>query len=151
MEMQHAVTCACGHDQVVSLVSLSLQVREDILAVLRRSLCPACQRIARYEAALACTQRAGLLPLQAPSPEQTALAEIVRASLWGLLCPCRADGPCSQALAILFNRHVHASFWLALRGWPLYRLTADLVEDVFLALLQPQQLSASGERVGESL
>jgi hypothetical protein len=151
METQRAVTFACGHDQVVTLVSSSWPAREDTLAVLRRSLCPACQRIARYEAACACTRRAGLLPLQAPSPEQTALAEIVRASLWGLLCPCRADDPGSQPLATLFNRHTRASFWLALRGWPLYRLNAELVEDLFLALLQPQQPSTSGEQVEESL
>jgi len=137
MAMEQAVTFACGHDQVVFLVSAPL-AREETVAVLRRSLCPLCQRRARYEAAYRRAQRASLLPLRAASPQQAALAEIVRASLWGLVCPCTVERPCCQPLAALFNRHTRASFWLALRGWPLYRFDSELVESLFLTLLQPQ-------------
>ncbi len=146
---QQAVTCACGHIQMVSLVSSSAQACENILTVLRRSLCHRCQRKSRFEAAYACTQRAGLFPLQAASPQQVALAEIVRASLWRVFCPCTAERPCCQLLAALFNRQTRASFWLALRGWPLYRLTPEQMEDLMLKLLQSQSREA-GKKVEES-
>lgn len=150
MMMQRAVKFACGHDQVVILVSSSVPACEETVAVLRRSSCPDCHRKDRYEAAHACTQRAGLLPLRAASPQQLALAEIVRGSLWELLCPYVTDHPCYQLLVTLFNRQTLASFWLALRGWPLYRLNSELVEYLLLNLLQPQSRNW-GEGGGTSM
>lgn len=137
--MQQVVKHICGDTQVVDLVSLSPRTREEIVWRLRRFSCPTCQRRSRYEAAHQCAEEAGLCPLQARFPQQIALAEIIRASLWRVLLPPEADQQTSQLLAALFNRRSSASFWLALRGPATYRLDPAHVGCLLRSLLQPQR------------
>ena len=136
--MEKRVTFGCGHTEGVSLLGTP-QAGEDTLRLLRRSLCPACQRKSRYAAACQCAQEAGLLPLQAGCIQHLALAEITRASLWHVLLPSHADEPSGRLLTGLFNRQLQASFWLAMRGWPMYRANAELVQHLLLGLLQQKR------------
>ena len=136
--MEKTVTFGCGHTEGVFLLGTP-QAGEDTLRLLRRSLCPACQRKSRYAAACQCAEEARLLPLQAGCIQHLALAEIIRASLWRLLVPSHADEPSCQLLTGLFNRQRQASFWLAMRGWSMYRLTVEQIVSLLLRLLQPTE------------
>lgn len=136
--MEKTVTFGCGHKGSISLLGTS-QASEETLRLLRRSLCPACQRKSRYAAAHQCAGQVGLLPLQAGCLQHLALAEITRASLWHVLLPSHAGEPSCQLLTGLFNRQLQASFWLAMRGWPMYRANAELVEYLLLGLLQQKR------------
>jgi len=136
--MLQRVKYACGDTQVIDLLSSSLRTREDILQCLRHTSCPACLRKSRYEDAHRCAEEAGLCPLQAHLPQQLALAEIIRVSLWRALLPQEADQDARHLLAAFFNRRSSASFWLTLRGWAMYQLTPEQVGHLLLSLLQPQ-------------
>ena len=137
--MQRLVTYACGDTRLAHILSTSPQVREEIVLQLQRSSCPACQRRSRYEEARRRAEYVGLCPLQATYPQQLALAEVIRVSLWELLIPRHADEQSQQLLAMLFNRQTQASFWTSLRGWALYRLTCEQAGQLLLRLLQAHE------------
>ncbi len=131
--MQRKVKYACGDVQIVTLVGTP-PACEDPLRLLRRSLCPTCQRRSRYVAAYQCAVEAGLLPLHADNIQHLALAEIVRASLWRALLPADADDQASQFVVELFNQRLSASFWLSLRGIVIDRLTPTRRGSLLLSL-----------------
>ena len=132
--MEKMVTFGCGHTKSVRLIGAS-QANKETLRLLVHSSCPTCQRRSRYAAASQCARVAGLLPLRAGSLRHLALAEIVRATLWRVLVASCTGEQSSHLLAALFNQHTQASFWLALRGWTLFRLTPEQRVSLLLRLL----------------